>query len=359
MGTFGRILGWLLLGVNALFVLALLVCAYSPYLHPAQYPMLSCAGLAFPVFLVSVIAFLVFWLVVRFKYAVLSLAALLCCLPAIRAYIPLNFADDEVPEGAIKFLSYNIMGFEADHPDTSDNPNRILHYLKDCGADIICLQEYISDGRLKQEHIEKVLAAYPYRDYQRVGDRGNRLACYSRFPILSTTPVTYTSDFNGSVVYRLKVGSDTLTVINNHLESNKLTSDDKEIYLRMLKSPETADVKAGSRHLWRKLAEASVIRSHQADTIASLIRRRTTDKIVVCGDFNTSPISYTHRVIADELTDAFTQSGCGLGVSYHRNGFYFRIDNILIGPSLRSYRCTVDRSIKNSDHYPIWCFIGL
>ena len=77
----------------------------------------------------------------------------------------------------------------------------------------------------------------------------------------------------------------------------------------------------------------------------------------MCGDFNTSPISYAHRTIAEGLTDAFVESGFGLGISYHRNGFLFRIDNILISPDLQSYRCTVDSRIKNSDHYPIWCYV--
>lgn len=80
--------------------------------------------------------------------------------------------------------------------------------------------------------------------------------------------------------------------------------------------------------------------------------------MIVCGDFNDGSISYTHRVLTQELDDAFTQSGKGLGISYNQNKFYFRIDNILISPDLRAYNCTVDRSIKASDHYPIWCYIS-
>ena len=63
------------------------------------------------------------------------------------------------------------------------------------------------------------------------------------------------------------------------------------------------------------------------------------------------------RTIAQDLDDAFTQSGRGLGISYNQNRFYFRIDNILTSKNLRAYNCTVDRSIKESDHYPIWCYI--
>ena len=82
------------------------------------------------------------------------------------------------------------------------------------------------------------------------------------------------------------------------------------------------------------------------------------DLLIVCGDFNTSPISYAHRVIGRGLDDAFVESGFGMGISYHRNGFYFRIDHILTSPDLKAYRCTVDSRIDNSDHYPIWCNIA-
>ena len=33
---------------------------------------------------------------------------------------------------------------------------------------------------------------------------------------------------------------------------------------------------------------------------------------------------------------------------------FFRIDHILASPNLKPYRCKVDRSIKQSDHYPIF-----
>ena len=38
------------------------VCAYSPYIDPVAHPVWSCAGLAFPAFLIVNLLFLVFWL---------------------------------------------------------------------------------------------------------------------------------------------------------------------------------------------------------------------------------------------------------------------------------------------------------
>ena len=363
MRHLGNLVALLILAINALSTGLLLLTAYSPYIQPTVHPVQSCLGLAFPVFVLINGGFLIFWLAIqRYKTALLPLIGFLLCYSQLRTYLPLNFHTSNPPEGSIKILSYNIMGFDGSHKKDGNNP--ILTYLKKSDADILCLQEYTFDKssrRLTQKDIERELKAYPYRRINVVGSGNgytNKIACYSKYPILSARVLNYTSNYNGSVLYELKLNEDTITLINNHLESNKLTKIDKDMYENMLKAPEKEKVKSGARLLVHKLAEASAIRAPQADCIAQEIAASRHSSVIVCGDFNDTPISYTHRVIAQNLDDAFTQSGCGLGISYNQNKFYFRIDNILISKNLQSYNCTVDRSIKESDHYPIWCYIA-
>lgn len=364
MRHFGNILFLVVILANALCTLLLLLVAYSPHITPTVHPVESCMGLTFPIFLVLNGCFLLFWLVVqKYKAALLPLTGFLLCTAQIRLYIPINFRTDALPEASFKLLSYNIMGFNG-ATKQADGTNPILTYLQKSGADILCLQEYITieDKRhLTQHDVEQALKAYPYHRILSVGHNkgANKMACYSKFPILSARTLSYPSDYNGSVLYELKIGNDTVTLINNHLESNKLTLEDKAVYTEMLKDPEKEKVKSGLRLLVRKLAEASAIRAVQADSIASHIARRSHPALIVCGDFNDTPISYTHRVIARGLDDAFAQSGRGLGISYNQNNFYFRIDNILTSKELRSYNCMVDRSIRESDHYPIACYLSL
>lgn len=363
MKHFGDFVALLILAVNALFTGLLLFTAYSPHIQPVTHPVLSCLGLTFPIFLVINGCFLVFWLVIqRYKSALLPLLGFLLCYSQIRTYLPINFHTDSLPEESFKLLSYNIMGF--DGATKQDGKNPILTYLKESDADILCLQEYAtveSRHHLSQKDVERELAAYPHHRIHTVGSgkgHTNKIACYSKFPILSARVLDYPSEYNGSVIYEVKIGEDTVTLINNHLESNKLTKADKVVYEAMLKSPEKEKVKSGLRLLIRKLAEASAIRAPQADSIANDITSSPHSHIIVCGDFNDTPISYAHQTIAQDLDDAFTESGRGLGISYNQNKFYFRIDNILISKNLRALNCTVDRSIKESDHYPIWCYIA-
>lgn len=361
MKYLGNFVALLILAANALFTGLLLLTAYSPHIQPVAHPVQSCAGLVFPVFLVINAGFLIFWLIIRrYKSALLPLIGMLLCYAQIRTYLPINFHTDHLPEECIKLLSYNIMAF--DGATKQDGKSPILTYLKESDADILCLQEYSTteDSRhLSQKDVERELKAYPYHRIHAMGKgQVNKVACYSKFPILSARELDYPSESNGSVLYEIKIGEDTITLINNHLESNKLTQADKVVYEDMLKSPEKEKVKSGARLLIRKLAEASAIRAPQADTIAREIAASPHPYIIVCGDFNDTPISYAHRTIARELDDAFTQSGRGLGISYNQNKFYFRIDNILTSKNLKAYNCTVDRSIKDSDHYPIWCYIA-
>lgn len=361
MKHLGRLAALIMLAVNLLIIGLLLFAAYSPNIDPELHPLRACMGLTFPIFLVINLCFLIFWLIFSYRLALVPLIGLLLCAAQIRTYIPINPGKSDIPEGAIKLLSYNVMAFDDLRKAAGKNP--ILTYLQESGADIICMQEYVVTPNRKyitQQNIDKALKAYPYKHIQSVGVRGasNGLACYSKYPILSAKRVDYKSNNNGSVAYEIAIGKDTVTLINNHLESNKLNASDKEVYEDMLSAPEADKVKKGVWHLVRKLGDAQRIRAGQARAVAQTVKESRYPYVIVCGDFNDSPISYAHETIAHGLDDAFRTSGNGLGISYNQNKFYFRIDNILTSKNLKAYDCTVDRSVKSSDHYPIWCVIS-
>ena len=88
------------------------------------------------------------------------------------------------------------------------------------------------------------------------------------------------------------------------------------------------------------------------------LKKIDTDYVLVCGDFNDTPISYAHRTIQGPLKDAYAASGCGVGVTYNENFFWFRIDNILHSANMKPINCTVDK-VRYSDHYPLWCYLQL
>ena len=142
MEHIGKFVLYLILAVNALFVGMLILSAYSPYLQPQIHPVASCLGLAFPIFLAVNICFTLFWVIISYRYALLPVIGFLVCIPQIRTYIPINSTVETIPDGSIKFLSYNVMGFN--NLEKTEGKNPILSYLADSEADIICLQDYNS-----------------------------------------------------------------------------------------------------------------------------------------------------------------------------------------------------------------------
>lgn len=357
--SISRFVGRILLAVNVLMAVLMLLSAFSSHINPYTFPVLSCTGLAFPIFLLLNVLFLLFWLFFNRKYALLPFFTLFACVGQIRAFLPLNGTTEDVPDDAIKIVSYNVMFFDSHKPHTEESPNEIVQYLQKCDADIVCLQEItFNNANPKKFLSEKVFRkALPYPYFSLHREKGSGWLCMSRYPILSTRSIEYESVGNGTVAFELKIGADTLLLVNNHLESNKLSLEDRAAYRDMIVDPKEEKVKATSRLLVSKVTDAVSIRAAQADSVAKFLQESDHKYVVVCGDFNDSPLSYAHRVIGEGLNDAFTDTGNGMGISYHRYGFYFRIDHIMANERIELFNCTVDNTIKASDHYPIWCYI--
>ncbi len=343
----------LVAAANLVACAGMAVSAYSDRLTPSAHPYLSVSGLAFPIMLAVNVAFLVFWVVFKKRMAIIPLLGFVAVYPQLRLYMPLN-ASKEIPVGSLKILSYNVQGFRDKYGEKSYDA--VFDYVAGSKADIVCLQEaqlpgYIDTGRLD--------SAYAYHDTVQVRTpQGNTLAIYSRFPLLRKERINYESEGNGSVGFYLKVGYDTVLVVCNHLESSHLSPDERQRYKDMLKGEMGQDTaRAESKRLLHKLAEQTKHRSVQADAVAAYIASRSRYPLIVCGDFNDSPISYAHRTIAKGLTDCYEETGWGLGWSYNQKGFFVRIDHILCSRHFVPYGCKVDATTTASDHYPIYCWL--
>lgn len=86
----GNRIVYLLAGINIIFVCIMFVAGYSDHLNPNSFPLLSVAGLTLPIFIFSVVAFMLFWLLIKPKYTIISIVGLLLCYSPIRSYYPIN-----------------------------------------------------------------------------------------------------------------------------------------------------------------------------------------------------------------------------------------------------------------------------
>lgn len=343
----------LIAGANAATVIIMLLIGYSGYISPASFPLLSFLSLLFPFFLLLNMLFIFFWLIFKWRMIWISVLGYLLAILPISIYFPINMPA-AMPNGVIKVLSYNVCGYH-DHLGNSTF-DAVYDYVKKSDAAIVCLQE---DHGLSGKLRAKMDNLYPYSDTVKLGSIfPNGLGIYSRYPIIKKERIHYPSKANGSAAFFLKVDGDTVVVINNHLESNHLSEDDRSRYKEMLKGGMDNDtVKAESKKLIKKLSDAGAQRAPQVETVFKYIKEHSDNPVIVCGDFNDNPISYSRRVISEGLLDCFVEAGRGFGFSYNQKGFYVRIDNILCSEDFEPYNCKVDNKISVSDHYPIYSWI--
>ena len=346
-------------GANIATILLMLLAGYSDRLNPVDYPILSCLGMAFPIFLLVNLLFLFFWLVFKWRKIWIPIVGYLLVYFPIALYMPVNMRQ-EVPEGAIKVVSYNVCSYGGNYK-YEDGFDTVYNYLMRQDADIVCLQEDCDSWR--RFVFIRYEKKYPYNDttvFYNNNEGMNALGIHTRFPIIRKERIPYQSKCNGSVAYFLNTGRDTLLVINNHLEVTHLSDEDRANYKRIIEGGMKRDTaKQESLLLLEKVGQAAAMRAPEADAVHQYIKEHSQYPVIVCGDFNDNPISYSRRTIAEGLTDCFMKTGRGLGLSYNQKGFHFRIDHILCSQDLQPYNCQIDNKMDASDHYPIICWLKM
>lgn len=336
---------------------AYLLGAYSGYIPPVRWIIPAFLGLFFPALLVAQIGVSIFWLLAWDKRRLLLVAAVwMISLPQLLVYFPISRAEKSLgtEEESLRILSYNVCAFGF-KPHTKTSPNATLQYIKSSGADIVCIQEAMLNQNPWAGVVSKTLRSYldedyPYINVIRVNRGGSTLALLSKYPIKEAKEIPLPSWVNGAVAYKVDIRGKETLVINVHLESFRLHRVDGEDYLRLAKEGDAIRLKDALR---AKLSPT--FRSHniQANIIHDLIQRYGSGRVIVCGDFNDTPLSYARYKIGEGLEDAFVSKGNGLGITFHTRPFFVRIDHILFGPAFRALRCEVDKTASESDHYPI------
>lgn len=340
-------------GANVASILLMLLIGHADKVDPTVWSKLSNMGLFFPIILAINVFFLVFWALVKVRMTVIPLLGFIVCYGPVRRYCPFNLPSDP-PEGSIKVLSYNVFCYAG--WDDRDKPNAILQYIKRQNADIVCLQES-AENEAGRVQVDSILGKfYEYKDT--AVSKNDFMTVFSKYPILSKEHIRYESEGNMSCAFKLRVRHRDVIVVNNHLETTGLTADDKEQFQQLVKGELGGkSVTRTSKWLLSHLGQQTKKRAPEADAVARYIAYHRGVPMIVCGDFNDTPLSYAHRTISKGLVDCFVESGNGLGISYNKSRIYVRIDNILCTPDFKPYACKVDNSIKNSDHYPIMCWL--
>ncbi|MDR2087168.1 MAG: endonuclease/exonuclease/phosphatase family protein [Dysgonamonadaceae bacterium] len=351
------------IGFIALF--SFLLASFSDRVSPYTCLPLQYLGLFFPLILgINVLFFIVFLIFKQWKSGLVFLVVFLLCSGSIHTYFPLHRKTEKIPDNCIKLLTYNVMRFDLLAKHEKKHPNPVVQYIIDQKADIICIQEYgaLTNGNhiLSEEALIKAFSATPYYYIERLRPSTPQisygLAIFSKYPILNVKKIPYDSEYNGSIIAELNIRGKKVTLINNHLESNKLSGDERTGYYDMTKEINTEKLENFTHMMSKRLTPAYKTRALQAQLVDKIIRENKNPYIIVCGDFNDTPISYVRHKIKGDLEDAFVTSGNGMGITFNRYRFLFRIDYIFHSKNMKAYNCTVGK-LRNSDHYPVSTYL--
>ena len=349
---------------NLLLLLLFVGSLLSRYISPTTMTLFPYLGLLFPLLFALVVLQAIYWVLIRaWSRAAINTVMLFISLPTLLLYAPIRVR--QTPpidrENWIKVLSLNANAFQFSNLGPKDQ-HPTTDYLAKSDADIICLQEaWLSSNKSKymsERSLHHSLKEYPYySSAYAVKDHGSRLIVLSKYPILSTRPIDLHSKFNGGAVFTILVGEKKLILYNLHLESFGFTKEEQKHYFQLAQE---VNPRGFTQAVGGRFSPAFKRRAKQVEQVYQDINYQESPYLLVCGDFNDTPISYTHHRLSTGLHDAIASTGRGVNYSYYFKSLIgVRIDHMLYSDQIEARAAYVDRTAEISDHKPIICYFKL
>jgi endonuclease/exonuclease/phosphatase family metal-dependent hydrolase len=342
--------------VITLFIFLVSVLLFlSVHQSPEIFSYTGLLPLLIPFFLViNAVLFLILVFAKR-KLLVIPLVALLMGWKFVGITFQLN--DKPTDTEGLAILSYNthLFNFRQAQEESQDISRNSLQWVRDNPSDIKCLQEFFQDYTTPSLNAIKQL-----------GDNGNYevsyhiidgnpqkrsygLAIFSKHPIINEGVVFENDKNNGAMFIDIKVGQDTLRIYNTHLESMSIKAN---------RLGDVEGIKQNYRSTLGKLKNGIQMRAFQVKILSEHIEK-SPYPVIVAGDFNDVPYSYTYFTLKSILLNAFEEAGRGFGFTYNRVLVFLRIDNIFYDKTLSIKQFKTHREVDYSDHYPISAVFGL
>ena len=326
------------------------------YLSPALYWPTGFISIAFPLLLVINLLFIIVWAVKKkYKYTAISIVAIALCYSQLGKFFSLNFSNQQ-SENQISILSSNVRIFNVYQHLNDENPEAskaMIDWIKESSFDVIALHEFYNEPKNEKYETTKAISKN-YHYYTVLPSTINRigaefgLAIFSKHKILKTSKIEFDNSKHNQACYAdLEIREDTIRIINIHLESMHIEErelfdgkSDKKSMIRKLK------------YTFRRLKNGFKRRASQIEEIIKFIEN-SPYPVVLCGDLNDTPFSYTYQKLRNILHNAFEEKGLGWGSTYNGKIPFLRIDNQFYNSKLIIESFEIHSDIKYSDHYPI------
>jgi endonuclease/exonuclease/phosphatase family metal-dependent hydrolase len=350
----------IVLWVNYLFIAALLTSYLAPLVSPQKAWFIPFFGLAYPVLLASNVIMILYWLLRRKWYALLSIIAIGIGWDVLNNTIGLRMRqkDPAIKDGrVIRMMTYNVHDFKRYGAinDTSTK-QQILQIIKDEQPDVIGIQEFYTRGKSIYDMRDSVLAIFGSDNYffEPIFSNGNTaigVAIFSKYPIIDhgVVPIAEGKSENVCIYVDLQKGGRKFRVYSLHLQSIKFDPEDYK-YINQVTSQAKPDVHS-TRRIAGKLKMAFSKRSMQV----AKVKEHASGcpyAYIISGDFNDTPASYAVHEMAKGLKNAFREKGSGLGRTYNGSFPNYQIDYIMVSKEFEVANYTIIEK-KLSDHYAV------
>ncbi|MEI9806485.1 MAG: hypothetical protein WDO16_00670 [Bacteroidota bacterium] len=133
---------------NAGIVFFFLLACLAPYLSPQKWWFISFLGIGFPFLLLVVVVFMIWWLFVKRKFALISAIALVIGIKSISVFFAFNIPGKfthKKEAGSIRIATWNVARFiemKRNNNKGSQVRLKMMELIKEQDADIFCMQEF-------------------------------------------------------------------------------------------------------------------------------------------------------------------------------------------------------------------------
>ncbi len=355
--------------INVVAVLVLFVTYLAPYVSPRYFWPLALLAFTYPYQLLVHIGLMGWWAFFRPKRVLLSGMALLLGWSHIGDHVQLfgrSSPTSDIHGEGVKVLSYNVRVFDlynwTHNVHTRDAIFDLFHRED---ADILCLQEFFHSPnkrffRTKDDLMRNFRYTHLHEHYPQHGryDSHFGVATFSTRPIVARGVIAFPENPNNQCIWSdIQVDGDTIRVYNAHLASYHFGNDDYAFIGSLDTDTPSDTLKSGGLRILKRLKAGVLRRVGEVDRIVEHMAA-SPHPVVYCGDMNDVPMSRAYGQFREQLTDAFTESGRGLGGTYIGKLPSLRIDHILHSEELETwdFRTLPD---ELSDHRPVSCRLGV
>ena len=332
--------------INCVFIGLLILCLLPPLINPNTTTLFSVIGLAYPVLVLINLAFVLMWLFFRNYRFLYSTVTIIILFVFGNSLVTFNSSSSNSDLTVISF-NCKLLGLYDDNLFSDE----LREYLNESEADVICLQEFYNFKEKRKSILSKFKEELNFKTVRftaKVEGNMNKqlgLLFISKHSIIKTGRIPFNTVTSNLCTYTdIAIKDKPLRIYNAHLQSLRLSRNDH----KFIENPEQKKVVEKGKTLIKRMGVAFKIRAEQATEIKDHMNDCKIP-IILCGDFNDTPISYSYKILSSGLKDSYKEKGFGLETTYTGKLPFLRIDYILHSMELEA---TSYRSYKKfpSDH---------